>query len=219
LRIAVIGWGSLIWCPGILRLKTKWRSDGPKLPIEFARISGDGRLTLVIHPGVAEQVTYWAVSEFEELSVAKTNLKNREHAKGSDIHGMRMSDEPVETHETVRTNIRCWLEEKKKDVDAAIWTGLPSNWDKKRNGNAFSPADAVRYLEELERAKDSAISVYNNARDYVQNTPSIISTEVRRSMQQRGWTDAQLSDGLFEISGETTPPVADPAIPEGEGAK
>jgi len=141
----------LIWVVGF-RLKTKWRCDGPKLRIEFARISGDGRLTLVIHPGVVEQVTYRAVSEFEELSAAKSNLKNREHAKGVRHHGMSMSDEPVEKRDTAGTNIRCWLEEKKKDVDAAIWPGLPSNWEKKRNGNAFSPAHAVRYLEGLERA-------------------------------------------------------------------
>jgi hypothetical protein len=50
--IAVIGWGSLIWCPGILRTKSRWHSDGPALPIEFARISGDNRLSLVIHPGI-----------------------------------------------------------------------------------------------------------------------------------------------------------------------
>ena len=25
----MLGWGSLIWCPGGLRIKTKWRSDGP----------------------------------------------------------------------------------------------------------------------------------------------------------------------------------------------
>lgn len=38
-KIAVIGWGSLIWCPKGLKIRDKWKNDGPKLPIEFARIS------------------------------------------------------------------------------------------------------------------------------------------------------------------------------------
>jgi hypothetical protein len=55
MKIAVIGWGSLIWCPGSLRIQTAWHNDGPSLPIEFARILKDGRLTLVIRPGSVHQ--------------------------------------------------------------------------------------------------------------------------------------------------------------------
>lgn len=43
-KIAVIGWGSLIWCPKGLKIRDKWKGEeekekGPKLPIGFARIS------------------------------------------------------------------------------------------------------------------------------------------------------------------------------------
>jgi hypothetical protein len=38
--------------------------------VEFARISEDGRLTLVIHPGSAEQQTYWALGECENVKLA-----------------------------------------------------------------------------------------------------------------------------------------------------
>ena len=48
MKIAVLGWGSLIWNKGNLRLTTNWTDGGPILPIEFSRISDDGRLTLVI---------------------------------------------------------------------------------------------------------------------------------------------------------------------------
>ena len=48
MKIAVLGWGSLIWNKGKLRLTTNWTDGGPVLPIEFSRISDDGRLTLVI---------------------------------------------------------------------------------------------------------------------------------------------------------------------------
>ena len=50
MQVAVIDWGSLISSPGILGLQSRWHHDGPPLPVEFARISRDNRLTLVIHP-------------------------------------------------------------------------------------------------------------------------------------------------------------------------
>jgi hypothetical protein len=51
MRIAFVGWGSLIWNPGKLPLATNWTEVGPILPIEFSRISKDGRLTLALTNG------------------------------------------------------------------------------------------------------------------------------------------------------------------------
>ena len=47
---AILAWGSLIWDPKDLEYNKQlgWIYDGPNLPIEFARISKNGRLTLVI---------------------------------------------------------------------------------------------------------------------------------------------------------------------------
>jgi len=70
MNIAVIGWGSIIWSTRVLRVRTRWNIDGPFLPVEFARISNDGRLTLVLCPGNEGQRTYWAMSEFENLDLA-----------------------------------------------------------------------------------------------------------------------------------------------------
>jgi hypothetical protein len=86
MSIAVLGWGSLIWSGGNLGIKTKWRSDGPVLPIEFARVSQDNRLTLVIQPGSADQPTYWALSQFSTVSQACENLRAREGSNSADIH-------------------------------------------------------------------------------------------------------------------------------------
>lgn len=32
MNVGILGWGSLIWCPGGLRIRTRWHSDGPPLP-------------------------------------------------------------------------------------------------------------------------------------------------------------------------------------------
>lgn len=48
MAIGIIGWGSLIWAHGELKLGSRWFHDGPVLPLEFARISKRDRVTLVI---------------------------------------------------------------------------------------------------------------------------------------------------------------------------
>ena len=46
MKIAILGWASLVWNPQQLPHKGDWKSGGPRLPIEFSRVSKDGRLTL-----------------------------------------------------------------------------------------------------------------------------------------------------------------------------
>lgn len=48
MRIACIGWGSLIWNQKDLLIYGEWYKNGPALPIEFVSQSSDDRLTLVI---------------------------------------------------------------------------------------------------------------------------------------------------------------------------
>ncbi|MFB6088168.1 MAG: hypothetical protein ABEK36_00125 [Candidatus Aenigmatarchaeota archaeon] len=70
MKIAVLGWGSLIWCPKNIKIKDKnWEEDGPKLPIEFARISSHERLTLVIYPRYLNQKNRWVQTLWTEMNV------------------------------------------------------------------------------------------------------------------------------------------------------
>ena len=195
MNIAVVGWGSLIWCPGSLRLRTRWHRDGPRLPIEFARISGDQRLTLVIHPGCEEQTTYWAISGHDDPQQAIDNLKEREGCRARDI-GWIVADD-VGDQDAVRAKIKEWLN-RKPEMDAAVWTNLVTSWPEKRD-REFNYEDAVRYLEELERRQQEATGCLRRARDYVRNAPEQIQTPVRKRMSARtDWTDNTLAETLFE---------------------
>lgn len=78
MKIACIGWGSLIWSPRNLLIQRKWHSDGPLLPIEFARQSKDGRITLVITEGANLVRTLWALMVTDNLQEAKQSLGIRE---------------------------------------------------------------------------------------------------------------------------------------------
>ena len=81
MKIAILGWGSLLWQPKNLQFdkETGWSANGPFLPIEFARISKDGRLTLVITPKETKEVkTYFAISSYETVEEAVLNLAVRE---------------------------------------------------------------------------------------------------------------------------------------------
>jgi hypothetical protein len=196
MNIAVIGWGSLIWCPGSLRIKTKWRKEGPLLPIEFARISEDWRLTLVIHPNSAPQQTYWALSELTELKAAHRNLQEREGCPPSKIRSYPLGSADEAIPPTVAAGLEIWLA-KHEDVEAVIWTNLTTNWKDKLQ-REFSPDDAVHYLEKLDAEQKQTRLIYERAREYVRNAPPSIQTEVRTKMREKGWTDSKLSDLLFE---------------------
>lgn len=78
-RIACIGWGSLVkeWeslpCNGV------WADDGPVIAVEFPRESQDGRMTLVICPGMAKVRTHWTVLKVPDLQAARDCLGVREY--------------------------------------------------------------------------------------------------------------------------------------------
>lgn len=189
MRIAVIGWGSLIWNAGIGNTKLKlreydraWRDDGPLLPIEYARQSGGDRLTLVIVSGQSLQRTYWAEhQEIADVGKARLNLAAREGISVSranmDIH-VACKDGSGDGSDSERPTIVAWLRE--KNLDVAIWTGLPAK------PRSFSAIAALEYLQEL-----VSLDAATCARDYIIKTPPQIQTKVRDlARKQFGWNDA-----------------------------
>jgi hypothetical protein len=74
-KSVVLAWGSLVWDPRELQTAAKFAPDGPLLPIEFCRISADGRLTLAIDERFGALCkSYSAPSALESLDAAIENL-------------------------------------------------------------------------------------------------------------------------------------------------
>ena len=84
MKIACIGWGSLVWRPENLQIQNKWFDDGPLLPIEFTRQSDNGRMTLIIDDSSSFVRTLWALMTVEDLPTAIKSLEERENSKKID---------------------------------------------------------------------------------------------------------------------------------------
>lgn len=69
-------WGGLIWQPKTLPVKeTDWLADGPKLPIEFARHSGEDRITLVVMQDGPAVPVHWCKLPCDTLVEATNALR------------------------------------------------------------------------------------------------------------------------------------------------
>jgi len=191
LRIAIVAWGSLLWDQRTLKLSSRWYADGPGLPLEFARASENGRLTLVLHEDSPLQQTYWATSSFDSLGGARENLRARErcttvapihvHTRSGKTHG--------EVPESVKRRMAAWLSEH-TGVDAVVWTGLQPKWPGR---TPFGVEAAIAYLQSLEEPARS------RAREYVTKAPPQIQTPVRQRVRQSlGWKDHPLPANTLE---------------------
>lgn len=175
MKIACIGWGSLIWNPGSLLLKSEWYPDGPNLPIEFARQSQDGRLTLVIVEKHKLVNTLWGYMNTDDMETAKRSLQERENIllKNLDKHiGMIGIDDPPAN--PIESTIKSWLISKK--IDAAIWTALGPKFNKIEK--APTEQEAIKYLKGLTGEKKSI------AEEYVKNTSPQINTRFREIIKK-----------------------------------
>ena len=188
MRIAVIGWGSLIWCPGCLNIKSRWYTNGPKLPIEFSRVSKDGRLTLVITPKVDPVQTLWAVSTFEDVGQAAENLRKREGTSKAYI-GQLAIGKPS-NRDTGSEAVSAWLRE--QNIEAAVWTTLPP----KAPPNSDTPMNAQRAVDHINGLDNDK---RQRAEEYVRNTPEQIETKIRKRLREEfDWDNNPLSLDLLE---------------------
>lgn len=174
--IICLGWGSLIWNPGLLAVSGGWQKHGPEVPVEFLRQSKDGRLTLVIERSVPRVTVLWAKMQMSELGEAKENLRQREGRIKKEFVGFWAQDSDCPDEIPCMAN---WA--KKIGATAVIWTALPAKF----NGEVYrkpSVDEAIAYIEQLNPERKAL------AEEYVRKTPLQISTKYRLSFEENfGW--------------------------------
>lgn len=178
--IACLGWGSLVWDPRDLPIRGKWFCDGPFLPVEFARQSSRGRITLVIVPATFPLVRIlWAPMSVANLDEARLALGSRECGR---------KDNPRECvdywpggskNRIAVKRIGDWARTLK--VDAVVWTNLPPE---------FNKAKRVPDVDEVVKDLDSRDGhERENAEEYVRKAPRQVATKYRRIIEAKlGWT-------------------------------
>ena len=185
MKTAILCWGSLFWDPRNLQYIGPWKKTELAIPIEFSRVSKDGRLTLVIDfdHGVNTFV-YAAESSFSNIDSTVENLRKREGTAIWQIgfydavteacsHGNGKSDE--RNHKNIAKIVKHWLESDGVEYDSAVWTALPSNFQD-ITGLGFSEENAVNYISELEEEKvDSVIN-------YITRAPELVVTPAREAI-------------------------------------
>ena len=180
MNIAVIGWGSLIWDSRKLDIEPEWHADGPKLPIEFARVSKGDRLTLVLVDGAPLQKTLWAKSRKTTLADAVKDLQAREGTSEQNI-GRWAATKTMTSHGLGEVPIiSAWATN--HTLDGVVWTALGPKRPDGNNGLA-SNDEYIGYLNSLvANERDQA------AREYIENAPVQIDTPMRRRIRETfGW--------------------------------
>ena len=170
-KIAILGWGSLIHEPRELPIAGDWQPDGPRLWIEYSRISQRGAragcLTLVIDERCESEVTTLHVlSQRTELPPAIADLQAREGTSADDIGfcevaAGRFAPNALSRHPKSCERIRAWAQA--KGFDAVIWAALARRF-KDAVRIPFSPAAALNYLNGLPPpTKEKALAYIHNA--------------------------------------------------------
>ena len=182
MKIACLGWGSLIWMQGSLPIRRGWFSDGPLLPIEFARESGDRRITLVLANVNHRVRTLWALMSVDTLDRAKSALAEREGIRESNIrYSVGYWDfESGSSHGEYAAEIGGWA--KQLALDAVVWTNLKVGFNVNRG-------ELPQYDQILEHIRCLSHEERVVLEEYVRKTPTQIDTEYRRNLERDlGWT-------------------------------
>jgi len=143
MKIACLGWGSLIWKPDGLPAG-EWQTDAPSLPVEFARQSTDGRLTLVLLDEGQRVPVLYAILKESDLNGGMAALAIREKCARRRI-GYWASSAPagIFAHAQVIGN---WARD--RAMDAVVWTALPPKFGNVE-GRVPTAEEAASYLAGL----------------------------------------------------------------------
>jgi hypothetical protein len=180
MKIACLGWGSLVWNPGDLPICGDWRLDGPALPIEFARQSSDGRMTLVITDGAIPTTVFWSELKAKSPDEARKVLGAREGVPRANVSSaIGLWETAASPADAVARVIADWAVAAK--LDGVVWTALPPKFGDRKV--TPSSDQVVAYLSGLEGHRRQ------RCEEYVRRAPAQIVTAYRRRIERElGWT-------------------------------
>lgn len=198
MRIAVLGWGSLLWDKEsdngkdfARHLKKRggsdrWCEEGPTLRLEFSRVSESrGKaLTLVLdyETGAECQVAY-RISERNCPEDAVCDLRQRESTRRDNI-GLYLASSVegrtrwANAHTDARKAIEEWA--RSEIFEAVVWTALESNFMKKAK-QPFSTEAALDWIKNLDPEGKA------KAAEYIWRAPTFIKTDLRDKLQVEPW--------------------------------
>jgi hypothetical protein len=184
-KIAILGWGSLVWDPQELAYDGIWRTGGPNLPIEFSRISSDGRLTLVIDRNNGQIMpTQYTTSTMTTLAEAVENLRLRESTSIKYIGYIDLQNGTSRLSQTeLAVQIKPWAQE--YGFSAVVWTALPPRFRIGEKEVTYSVNGAIGYLQSLPD------HIAERASEYISKAPPEVNTPLRRRLLEIGWLNEE----------------------------
>ncbi len=182
-KIAIIGWGSLIWDLEILAPYTQgnWQmTKGPRLPMEFSRISPKRKMGLVVclDPKLGvDCATHVVQSKRNDVQSALKDLAARERAPHGRI-GWADITRGAGRMDSVVLQVQKWCAE--NGWDGAVWTDLEPNF-RDHTQQGFSVARGIAYLKTLH--SDNLPEAFN----YIENAPRHTKTPLRDALAADDW--------------------------------
>lgn len=181
----VLGWGSLIWDLENLapHVEGPWlMSAGPRLPMEFTRVSPKRKMGLVVCLDARHGVgcaTHAVASRRDRIEHVVTDLARRERATEDHVGRVCLvTGTAAGATPQVVDAVAAWCRETGRK--GAVWTDLPSNFDE-HLGEPFSIPRAVAYLRGLAgESLDEAVR-------YIENAPRETDTPLRRHLAADPW--------------------------------
>jgi len=184
-QYAVLGWGSLIWDLDDLadRVEGPWRiGAGPRMPMEFTRISPKRLQSLVVVLDPDHGVpcpTHAIASRAASVTEATDDLARRERCGAERIGAVCLGTGHTRgSRPEVVEAVAGWCEA--GGWRGAVWTDLRPNFTE-TTGHPFSVTGGIGYLRGLTGA-GHAESVR-----YISSAPPTTDTPLRRALEREEW--------------------------------
>lgn len=183
-RIAIIGWGSLIWDLDTLapHVELPWlMRTGPPLTMEFTRVSAKRKMGLAVCLDPQHGVpcpTHVIPSARGAIEAARADLAARERAPLHGIGALCLGTGVADGAPGIVGAVRDWCLD--QGWQGAVWTDVGSNYSD-HHGQAFDVDHAVGYLRGLTgESLDEAVR-------YIENAPPETDTPLRRRLASEAW--------------------------------